>query len=102
MYKDLKDYRKSYEKGELLEKDIPDSPYLLFKSWFELADDSIEIGEANAMTLATVDKEGNPGSRIVLLKSYNHDGFKFFTNYESEKGMDLSHNPKLLYFFFLA
>lgn len=100
MHKDLKDYRKSYEKGELLEKDIPYSPFQLFTTWFEMAEDSLAELEANAMTLSTVDEKGNPNSRVVLLKSYDQDGFKFFTNYESGKGKDLSLNPNCCISFF--
>ncbi len=100
MHKDLKDYRKSYEKDELLEKDIPYSPYQLFTAWFEMAEDSLAELEANAMTLATVDEQGKPNSRVVLLKSYDQEGFIFFTNYESGKGKDLSLNPDCCISFF--
>lgn len=100
MENDLKDYRKSYEKGELLEQDLPASPFKLFHSWFSLADKSEDIEEANAMTLATVDEEGQPRSRVVLLKSFTPEGFKFFTNYNSEKGRHLEKNPKCCISFF--
>ena len=93
MEKDLKDYRKSYEKGELLESDIPENPYELFESWFHLADASETVEEANAMSIATVGRDMVPSARVVLLKSYSKDGFVFFTNYESEKGKDLEENP---------
>lgn len=100
MENDLTDYRKSYEKGVLLEKDLPVSPIDLFQSWFGLADKSTSIEEANAMTLATSDKNGKPKSRVVLLKSYSKEGFKFFTNYSSEKGKHLETNPQCCISFF--
>lgn len=100
MENDLKDYRKSYEKGELLEQDLPESPFELFHSWFSLADSSSAIEEANAMTLATVDVNGQPRSRVVLLKSVSKEGFKFFTNFSSEKGRHLEQNPKCCISFF--
>ncbi len=100
MENDLKDYRKSYEKGELLESDLPVSPFQLFHFWFTLADHSKSIEEANAMTLATVNEKGHPRSRVVLLKSFSAEGFKFFTNYESEKGRHLEKNPHCCISFF--
>ena len=100
MEKDLKDYRKSYEKGELLENDLPKDPLELFQSWFHLADDSASVEEANAMSISTVGKDLSPKTRVVLLKSYSREGFIFFTNYESRKGKDLKENPKCCLSFF--
>lgn len=100
MQKDLTDYRKSYEKGELLEKDIPDSPFELFESWFHLADGSSLVEEANAMTISTVGLDNFPRTRVVLLKAFSKEGFTFFTNYNSNKGRDLSENPKCCLSFF--
>ena len=100
MQKDLKDYRKSYEKGELLENDLPVDPLQLFESWFHIADDSKTVEEANAMNLSTTGKDMLPSSRIVLLKSYSKDGFTFFTNYNSQKGKDLNENPNCCISFF--
>lgn len=100
MENDLKDYRKSYEKGELLEKDLPASPVTLFQSWFSLADKVLSVEEANAMTLATADENGRPKSRVVLLKSFSEEGFKFFTNYRSDKGKHLEVNPQCCISFF--
>ncbi|TBW29377.1 pyridoxamine 5'-phosphate oxidase [Gramella sp. KN1008] len=102
MQKDLTHYRRSYEKGILLEKDIPKEPFELFKSWFSLADESPEVGEANAMSVSTVGKDLMPKSRIILLKSFDPNGFVFFTNYESEKGKDLDENPQCCLSFFWA
>ncbi len=100
MQKDLTSYRKSYEKGLLLETDIPDDPFELFQSWFQLADKADTIEEANAMSIATTGRDMNPISRIVLLKSYSKKGFIFFTNYNSQKGKALSENPKCCLSFF--
>ncbi|MCB7480450.1 pyridoxamine 5'-phosphate oxidase [Christiangramia sediminis] len=100
MDKDLKDYRKSYEKGKLLEEDIPGDPYQLFKSWFDLADKSLAVEEANAMSIATVGKDHYPKTRVVLLKGFGSNGFYFFTNYNSNKGKDLEENPKCCISFF--
>jgi len=100
MEQNLKDYRKSYEKGKLLEIEIPDDPYELFKSWFDLADKSDDVEEANAMSIATVGKDNYPKTRVVLLKSFGSNGFTFFTNYNSRKGMDLAFNPKCCISFF--
>ncbi|MCH4823311.1 pyridoxamine 5'-phosphate oxidase [Gramella lutea] len=100
MQKDLKDYRKSYEKGELLENEIPNDPMELFQSWFHLADEAASVEEANAMSISTVGNDLAPKSRIVLLKSYSREGFTFFTNYDSQKGKDLDENPKCCISFF--
>ncbi|MUP45495.1 pyridoxamine 5'-phosphate oxidase [Gramella sp. BOM4] len=100
MQKDLKHYRKSYEKGELLEDDLPDDPYILFESWFSMADDSEAILEANAMHLSTVGENGMPKTRVVLLKSFSREGFIFFTNYDSEKGKHIKENPQCCLSFF--
>ena len=100
MQNDLKHYRRSYEKGFLLEDDIPQEPLDLFKSWFSLADNSSSVEEANAMNISTVGKDMMPKNRVVLLKSFGPEGFIFFTNYESKKGKDLADNPKCCLSFF--
>ena len=100
MEKDLRDYRKSYEKGTLMEEDLPHNPLELFQSWFHLADKSESVEEANAMNISTVGKDMMPVSRIVLLKSFNKDGFVFFTNYDSQKGKAIHENPQCCISFF--
>ena len=100
MQRDLKDYRKSYEKGKLLEQDIPEDPYTLFQAWFKIADESSLIEEANAMSIATVGKDNFPKTRVVLLKSFGNQGLTFFSNYNSSKGKDLAENPKCCISFF--
>lgn len=100
MQKDLKAYRKSYEKGALVESDLPADPLELFQSWFQLADDAGTIDEANAMNIATVGHDLVPISRIVLLKSFSKEGFVFYTNYNSQKGKALDENPRCCLSFF--
>jgi pyridoxamine 5'-phosphate oxidase len=66
-------------------------PIAQFQAWFERA--SAEVPLAEAMTLATVDTEGKPDARMVLLKGFDERGFRFFTNYESAKGLQLGSAP---------
>jgi pyridoxamine 5'-phosphate oxidase len=68
-------------------------PLGLFGEWFQEAQKS-EPNDPNGMTLATVDKDGLPNARMVLLKSFDERGFVFYTNYESCKGQELLANPK--------
>lgn len=70
-----------------------DEPLALFVEWFDLAKKR-EINDPNAMTLATVDAEGLPNARMVLLKDIDERGLSFFTNLESAKGTELRANPK--------
>jgi pyridoxamine 5'-phosphate oxidase len=69
------------------------NPEALFSQWFDDAERT-EINDANAMTLATVDKSGMPNSRVVLLKGLDPRGFVFYTNFESVKGQELLAAPK--------
>jgi pyridoxamine 5'-phosphate oxidase len=70
-----------------------DEPLQLFGKWFEEAK-LAEPNDPNAMSLATVDENGMPNVRMVLLKDYDDRGFVFYTNYESQKGLELLRNPK--------
>src|SRR5262249_27085303 len=63
-----------------------------FANWFTAAIEA-QIRDVNAMSLATVSDQGRPSVRIVLLKGFDHDGFVFFTNYDSDKGRELAANP---------
>ena len=65
-----------------------DDPFSLFGEWLADAEKS-EPNDANAMTLATVDEEGLPNARMVLLKGFDEGGFVFYTNYESQKGQEI-------------
>lgn len=100
MEKDLGEYRKSYEKGELLLEQTPHNPIDLFQEWFEDVDMHFETTEANAMSISTIGKDGFPKTRIVLLKKYTKDGFIFYTNYKSEKGRAIKENPNVCLSFF--
>ena len=88
----LADLRENYTKGGLLKKDVKLNPLEQFKIWFEEAV-AVEALEPNAMTLATINAEGKPSARIVLLKNLDEKGFIFFTNYDSKKGQNLTQNP---------
>lgn len=98
--KDFSDYRKSYEKSELLENSIPEDPINLFNRWFHEVEDNGGIEEVNAMTVSTIGLDGYPKSRVVLLKKFTFEGFIFYTNYESEKGKALANNPNICLSFF--
>ncbi|MBS1978145.1 MAG: pyridoxamine 5'-phosphate oxidase [Bacteroidetes bacterium] len=88
----LHDMRKEYAKRTLDENDVDRDPVAQFKIWWDEAVRS-EIEEVNAMTLATVNEDGMPDARTVLLKVFDHTGFVFFTNYNSRKSQQLTHNP---------
>jgi pyridoxamine 5'-phosphate oxidase len=97
---DLSNYRKSYEKSELLESSIPEDPINLFNRWFHEVEDFDGNEEVNAMTVSTIGLDGFPKSRVVLLKKFNEEGFSFYTNYNSEKGRAIANNPKVCLSFF--
>ena len=100
MSKDLSNYRKSYEKQELIESNCPENPMELFRNWFLHADESDTVEETNAMTIATIGNDGFPKSRVVLLKKYTWEGFIFYTNYTSEKGIAIEVNNHICLSFF--
>lgn len=92
MSRNIADLRRDYALAELDETSVNPDPIEQFHAWF---DDAIkaEVPEPNAMTLATVDGDGRPHARIVLLKDADADGFVFYTNYQSAKGAELAVNP---------
>lgn len=98
--KDLSNYRRSYEKSQLVEENLPDNPVMLFKTWFLETEAMGLQGEVNAMTVSTFGLDGYPKSRVVLLKQFNEEGFIFFTNYNSEKGRAMAANPNVCLSFF--
>ncbi|WP_010522530.1 pyridoxamine 5'-phosphate oxidase [Aquimarina agarivorans] len=100
MNSDLSDYRKSYEKSALLEGNLPENPLILFEEWFTEVDNTAGVDEVNAMTIATIEPDGFPKSRVVLLKHFDNHGFIFYTNYNSEKGKAILQNPKVCISFF--
>jgi len=100
MEKDLSNYRKSYEKDELLLENVPENPMELFRDWFFKVDKFFPENESNAMTISTIGLDGFPKSRVVLLKKFTYEGFIFYTNYNSEKGKAISSNPNVCLSFF--
>ncbi|PSQ87966.1 MAG: pyridoxamine 5'-phosphate oxidase [Bacteroidetes bacterium QS_3_64_15] len=90
---DLADLRREYTRAELSRDHVADDPIEQFRDWFDEVQDA-EVEEPNAMTLATAAADGTPSARIVLLKGLDERGFRFYTNYESRKGTDLSQNPR--------
>ena len=97
---DLGHLRKSYQKGALNIDDIQNDPMIFFKNWFDQANETQTIEEANAMTLSTLGLDDFPKSRIVLLKALIDEGFVFYTNYQSEKGTSIAHHSKVGLAFF--
>jgi pyridoxamine 5'-phosphate oxidase len=69
-----------------------DNPFELFGDWLRAATD-MEPNDANAMTVATADADGRPSARILLLKGFDHQGFVFYSNIESQKGREIAINP---------
>jgi|TARA_B110000444_G_scaffold255864_1_gene291109 pyridoxamine 5'-phosphate oxidase len=100
MAKDLSDFRKSYLKGSLNEKNLPQNPIQLFSEWFNYIDSNKKELETNAMSLSTVNDSNFPHTRIVLLKKFSNEGFIFFTNYNSRKGKSIDKNPSVCLSFF--
>jgi len=85
----IDELRTEYRRATLDETSVEADPLRQFERWFREAVDS-KMPEPNAMTLATVDADGNPSARIVLLKGADERGFTFFTNYASRKGRELA------------
>ncbi len=96
---DIAAIRTDYRLHTLEENEVTKDPLEQFSKWWKEALAS-EIGEVNAMTLATATPEGLPSARIVLLKSFDENGFVFFTNYTSAKGSQLERNPHAALVFF--
>ena len=95
----IADLRREYSLEGLNEGDLDPSPFRQFERWFRQAMDA-PVLETNAMTLATVGPGGRPSARITLLKGVDDQGFVFFSNYESRKGMELLDNPKAALVFY--
>ena len=100
MIENLHDKRQSYEKCELTEDTIRQNPIEQFRNWYLDAEENPLVSEANAMAISTVEKDGCPRSRMVLLKAYNEEGFIFYTNYDSRKGLAIEDNHKACLHFF--
>jgi len=95
----LADIRLDYGRASLTEDDVLADPIAQFGKWFEEAMHA-KVNEPNAMSLATVDSEGRPSSRIVLIKQYDQRGFTWYTNYDSQKGQQLRATPHAALLFF--
>jgi pyridoxamine 5'-phosphate oxidase len=91
--------RKDYGQDTLNETDVAADPFDQFNTWFEQAL-AAEVNEPNAMNVATVDADGKPTSRIVLIKQFDRRGFTWYTNYDSQKGRQLAANPHAALLFF--
>ncbi|AZC18195.1 pyridoxamine 5'-phosphate oxidase [Pseudomonas sp. CMR5c] len=97
----LAQMRRNYTLGGLHEEQAPDDPLLLFGQWLEQARETESAPvEANSMHLATVDSQGRPHGRVLLLKGVSAEGFTFFGNYQSAKGLELAANPQAAMTFF--
>lgn len=96
----LHDKRKIYEKSQLLENQIKENPMEQFRDWYLDAQEHPDVSEANAMSVATVENDGCPRTRMVLLKSYTWEGFIFYTNYESRKGKAIEQRHQACLHFF--
>ena len=94
MQQSLSDMRRDYTRDGLCESQAPLDPFKLFRQWLSQAVETEQPPvEANAMTLATVDADGRPHCRVLLLKGLDEQGFTFFGNYESAKGEQLAARP---------
>jgi len=92
--------RKVYEKSQLIESEIKQNPIEQFRDWYSEASETPGISEANAMAISTVEEDGCPRTRMVLLKSYTYEGFIFYTNYDSKKGKSIERTHKACLHFF--
>jgi pyridoxamine 5'-phosphate oxidase len=90
---DLAGLRRQYEAHGLRRAELHHDPLEQFATWFSTAVNSA-LPDANAISLATATPHGRPSVRVVLLKSFDHNGFVFFTNYRSSKGRELEANPQ--------
>lgn len=93
IHRDLAGLREDYARAGLAEADLAPDPLAMFGRWF---DDAVAGGihEPNAMVVATVDPDGAPSARIVLLKELTPEGFVFYTNHGSRKGAALAHEAR--------
>ena len=89
----ISDLRQNYTLAGLSEADAAEDPLEQFRNWFEQALEA-QLKEPNAMTLATINPDGFPSARIVLLKHFDGAGFVFYTNYDSTKGQHLQQKPR--------
>lgn len=101
--RDLSDMRKPYRDLDdgLEESKLPSlDPIQLFDAWFNAVKESKSVYEPNAFSICTADVSGQPSSRMVLLKGFDNEGFRFFTHYSSQKGRNIAENPKVAMLFY--
>ncbi|AMW80120.1 pyridoxamine 5'-phosphate oxidase [Acinetobacter sp. TGL-Y2] len=92
LIKDLSELRLNYQKGELLETQVNADPHQQFLNWFNHSLE-LKLHEPYTMSLATANAQGRPHVRTVLLRGATEAGYDFYTNYDSQKGLDLASNP---------
>jgi pyridoxamine 5'-phosphate oxidase len=96
---DVASLRRSATGFTLERDDLDDSPIVQFEDWFRYACETVPM-DPNAVSIATVDSEGRPSSRTVLLKYFDESGFVFFSNYGSQKAQHIESNPNVAMLFF--
>ena len=96
--KSIKDLRTDYQKSELNVNDLTEEPIILFQQWLTQA--ITYSNDANAFVLSTVNSNGVPSSRVLLLRDATKKGFSFFTNYSSRKSQEIEVNPNVCMNFF--
>ncbi len=96
--KSIKDLRTDYQKSELNVNDLTEEPITLFQQWLSQA--ITYSNDANAFVLSTVNSNGVPSSRVLLLRYATEKGFSFFTNYSSRKSQEIEVNPNVCMNFF--
>ncbi len=89
------DIRREYQYAELHRRDLAENPFAQFVQWLDEATQHEAISDPTAMVLATVNAQGQPSQRTVLLKNHSDVGFTFFTNLHSHKSQDLQNNPQV-------
>ena len=89
--------RKSYDRNSLEVEDLKAAPHEMLEFWLN---EVKELHDYNAMVVSSVDASGQPHSRVVLLRGVNEDGLRFYTNYSSNKGLELEQNNKVALNFF--
>lgn len=97
--RDLGDLRRDYRNEPLSRAELDDDPFIQFDRWFAQAEKT-EMIDANAMSVSSVDADGQPSVRMVLLKYYGRDGFVFYTNLGSRKAGEINANPRVALLFY--
>lgn len=92
--KELHQFRAQYEKSSLSRSDLHIDPFEQFKSYLQIAVEE-KVVEPNAMALSSISKDGFPNTRIVLLKEIEANALVFYTNYTSQKAIEIAHEPKV-------